>query len=226
MKRPRSRSSSAALAQFRQNWSISPEMDQACTLFTTAIGTCAIAWGPKGIIGVSLPSDDNGETRAFIMRRCPDAKEQPPTETVKAVIADIQSLLEGQACDLLNAELDMDGVPEFHRRVYAVARQIPPGQTMTYGQIAEKLKAPGTSRAVGQALGSNPFPIIVPCHRILSSSGGAGGFSAPGGLDTKMKILNIERVHAPEESSLFGSLPLAVAPRRPRGYSAGRRRQS
>ncbi|MEQ1754963.1 MAG: methylated-DNA--[protein]-cysteine S-methyltransferase [Micropepsaceae bacterium] len=226
MKRPASHSSSAALAQIRQNWSISPEMDQACTLFTTAIGTCAVAWGPKGIIGVSLPADDSDVTRAFISRRFPDAQDQTPPVEIAAVIADIQSLLAGESRDLLNAQLDLDAVPEFHRRVYEVTRLIPPGQTMTYGQIAEKLEAPGTSRAVGQALGANPFPIIVPCHRILASSGGAGGFSAPGGLDTKLKMLNIERLHAPEDSSLFGSLPLAVAPRRPRGYSGGRRRLS
>jgi methylated-DNA-[protein]-cysteine S-methyltransferase len=87
---------------------------------------------------------------------------------------------------------------------------------MTYGQIAQRLKAPGTARAIGQALGANPFPIIVPCHRVLGANGAVGGFSAPGGVETKLRILNMERRNAPFEPSLFADLPLAPPPRRMR----------
>lgn len=215
MKLSASLSSSVALAKLGQNWSISPQMGPAFALFNTPIGTCSIAWGPAGIVGLGLPGADTEENRTNMCKRFPGAKEQAPTPDLSAIITDIQALLSGEPRDLMTAVLDYADVPDFHRRVYEVTRSIPPGETLTYGQVSQKLNAPGTARAVGQALGSNPFPIIVPCHRILAAGGGAGGFSAPGGLETKMKILNIERKNAPLVPSLFDDLPLAPPPRRP-----------
>lgn len=219
-------SSSAGLVQNGQNWSLSLPMEPSFVLFETAIGTCAIAWGSRGIVGLSLPAGNSDTPRAGIAKRFPDVAERQPEPEIETVVLDIQALLAGEARDLLGATLDFDGIPDFHRRVYEVTRAIPPGQTLTYGQVSDRLKAPGTSRAVGQALGANPFPIIVPCHRILAASGKAGGFSAPGGLDTKLKMLNIERVHAEGEQGLFGSLPLAIPPGRWRTIPNSRRRQS
>jgi methylated-DNA-[protein]-cysteine S-methyltransferase len=193
-------------------------MNRSFSLFNTPIGTCAIAWGEQGILGLSLPDDDPEVTRQFISARVTGAAESLPTPEVEAVIADIGRLLEGEPADLLGARLDLTGVSDFHKRVYDEARQIPPGSTMTYGQIAQRLKAPGTARAIGQALGANPFPIIVPCHRVLGANGAVGGFSAPGGVETKLRILNIERRNAPLEASLFADLPLAPPPRRMRPY--------
>lgn len=224
MKRPRWHSSSAGLAQIGQNWSLSLSMEPSFALFETAIGTCAIAWGAAGIVAVRLPADNDETQRAGIRARCPGAVETSPDAAVGQVIRDIKALLTGELRDLHDAILDMTGVPEFHRKVYDVTRQILPGQIMTYGQVSNRLKAPGTSRAVGQALGANPFPVIVPCHRVLASAGKAGGFSAPGGLDTKLKMLNIELVHAEQADSLFESLPLSVAPRRQRAEPRARRR--
>ena len=86
---------------------------------------------------------------------------------------------------------------EFDTAVYRVARDIPPGETLTYGEIAERLDDPGAARAVGQALGANPIPIIIPCHRVLAAGGRAGGFSAPGGVATKLELLEIERRRTP-----------------------------
>lgn len=215
MKLPAGLSSSAALAKPGQNWSISPQMGRAFALFNTPIGTCSIAWGQSGIIGLGLPDADTAENRASMSRRFPGIEEMTPAPSVSAIIEDIRALLAGEPRDMMSAELDYTGIPDFHRRVYEVSRAIPPGQTLTYGQVSQKLNAPGTARAVGQALGANPFPIVIPCHRILAANGGAGGFSAPGGLDTKMKILNIERRNAPLEPSLFDDLPLAPPPRRP-----------
>lgn len=148
--------------------------------FPTAIGTCGIWCGVRGITRVQLPevvAEEHGI--------------EPPPE-VRHAITRITSLLEGEPLDLLDLTLDMESVSEFHRRVYALTRQIPPGQTMTYGELATALGEPGAARAVGQALGSNPFPIIVPCHRVLASGGKAGGFSAPGGVETKHTLLEIE----------------------------------
>jgi methylated-DNA-[protein]-cysteine S-methyltransferase len=95
--------------------------------------------------------------------------------------------------DLSNVVLDMDGVPPFHQRVYALARRLLPGETVTYGELARRLGDPGAARAVGQALGANPFAPVVPCHRVLAASGRAGGFSANGGVSTKLRLLLIER---------------------------------
>ena len=191
-------------------------MNRSFSLFNTPIGTCAIAWGEQGILGLSLPDDDPEVTRQFISARATGAAESLPTLEVEAVMADIGRLLAGEPIDLLGARLDLTGVSDFHKRVYDEARRIPPGSTMTYGQIAQRLKAPGTARAIGQALGANPFPIIVPCHRVLGANGAVGGFSAPGGVETKLRILNIERRNAPLEAWLFADLPLAPPPRRVR----------
>ena len=111
-------------------------------------------------------------------------------------VAAISALLAGQPTeprDLGHLVLDMEGVPPFHQRVYALARQIPPGETVTYGELARQLGEPGAARAVGQALGANPFAPVVPCHRILAAHSGSGGFSAPGGVDTKLRMLLAER---------------------------------
>src|SRR5260370_802467 len=141
--------------------------------------------------------------RARLARRYPHAREAPPPAEVRRVIDRIVSLLGGQASDLSAAALDMDGVPEFDRRVYEVARGIAPGATLSYGEIAARLGERGLARDVGQALGRNPFPIIVPCHRVLAAGGKAGGFSANGGVTTKLRLLTIERARTSDAPTLF-----------------------
>jgi methylated-DNA-[protein]-cysteine S-methyltransferase len=112
---------------------------------------------------------------------------------IAQAIDGIVALLDGQARDLTDVPLDFDeSVPAFHRRVYDVARTIRPGTTLSYGEIAVRVGEPDAARAVGQALGRNPIPIIVPCHRVLAANGGTGGFSAPGGTATKLQLLAIE----------------------------------
>jgi methylated-DNA-[protein]-cysteine S-methyltransferase len=137
------------------------------------------------------------------VRRYPHAREAPPPAEVRCVIDGIVSLLGGQASDLSAAALDMDGVPEFDRRVYELARGIAPGATLSYGEIAARLGERGLARDVGQALGRNPFPIIVPCHRVLAAGGKAGGFSANGGVTTKLRLLTIERARTSDAPTLF-----------------------
>ena len=162
------------------------------TLFDTAIGPCGIAWGARGICGVQLPEADANATQARLRRRFPRACEGTPPPDVKRAIEGIVAQLRGEARDLTAMVLDMDRVPSFHRCVYTAARGIPPGATLSYGEIAAQLGEPGAARAVGQALGHNPFPIIVPCHRVLAAGGKTGGFSANGGVATKLKLLAIE----------------------------------
>jgi methylated-DNA-[protein]-cysteine S-methyltransferase len=185
-------------------------------LFDAAIGACAIAWGERGLLGVQLPEASEGRTRARMRRRFPDARETPPTLDVQRAIEGIVALLRGEAIDLSAVALDMAGVPPFDRRVYEVARTIPAGATLAYGDIAARLGKPGEARAVGQALGQNPFPLVVPCHRVLAAEGGIGGFSAHGGVATKLRLLSIERARTSAAPTLFDDLPLVAAPRRRR----------
>ena len=161
-------------------------------LFDTPVDACALVWGESGLVGVLLPDANEAATRRRIARRFPHAREAPPTTAVQPTIARVSALLHGAPDDLADVALDLSGVPPFHRRVYEVTRAIRPGTTLTYGEVAARLGEPHASRAVGQALGANPFPIIVPCHRVLAAGGKAGGFSASGGVRTKLRLLQIE----------------------------------
>jgi methylated-DNA-[protein]-cysteine S-methyltransferase len=183
-------------------------------IFPTALGACAILWKASGIVRVYLPERSEAATRSRIAARYPGAREAPPPVKVQRVIGDFVALLAGEDRDFADAPLDLQDTPDFHRRVYAIARTIRPGSTMTYGEIATRLGDRLLAREVGQALGKNPVPIIVPCHRVLAADGRTGGFSAPGGVDTKMRMLSIERARVTDEPMLFDSLALAARPRR------------
>ena len=176
-------------------------------LFETAIGRCAIAWSAEGIIGLALPEPDDRSLRIHMQRRHPGLKEGSAPPHVRGAIADIQRLLAGEKRDLTAVVLDMADIPEFDRSVYVEARSIAPGDTVTYGDLATRLGDPGLSRAVGQALGRNPIPIIVPCHRVLAAQGKIGGFSAPGGTSTKRQLLEIEGAR-----DVHPTLPWGVEP--------------
>ncbi len=161
-------------------------------LFDTPIGPCGLVWGARGLVGVLLPEASAGATRVRAQRRFAGAQETDAPAELQQVMARIVGLLSGNADSLQNITLDTSAVPRFNLRVYALARGILPGQTCTYGEVAARLGEPQAARAVGQALGANPFPIIVPCHRILAAGGKSGGFSAPGGARTKLRLLEIE----------------------------------
>jgi methylated-DNA-[protein]-cysteine S-methyltransferase len=177
--------------------------DQHFCLFDTAIGACGVEWGPRGINGMQLPMGDEDKTRARIRQRRGDIAETAPTAEVQATIDRVVALLAGKPDDLTDIPLDLAGVPEFNRGVYDIARKIPPGQTMTYGDIARKLGGVELSRDVGQALGRNPCPIVVPCHRVLAVGNKPGGFSARGGVSTKLKMLAIEGAVVNHTPGLF-----------------------
>ena len=164
-------------------------------LFETALGTGGVAWGGRGILGIQLPEPDAGRVRRRLERRFLNARAGPPPPAVQAAITGMTDLLGGQPVDLSQVELDLERVPDFARQVYAVARTIPAGQTLSYGQIAARLGEPRLAREVGQALAQNPFPIVVPCHRVVAAGGRLGGFSAYGGVSTKQRLLEIERAN-------------------------------
>lgn len=191
-------------------------VDYGFALFDTEIGRCGIVWGRRGIAGVQLPEAREAETRTRVLQRYQGAREAHPPPEVQRTIDGIAALLRGEPGDLSGAVLDMDALPPFHRRVYNVARTIPPGAVVSYGELAAECGAPGAARAVGQALGRNPFALVVPCHRVLAANRRAGGFSAHGGVALKLHLLSLEgvqvqrapvpatgpAVHAPAESDL------------------------
>ena len=156
-------------------------------LFDTPIDCCGIVWNGRGIAGVQLPETDRRAVHNRILRRFPGACEAVPPADVQRVVDDIAALLNGEPRDLGYAKIDTAALPDFHRRVYDVARTIPAGATLSYGEIAERLGDRLLAREVGEALGQNPFPLIVPCHRVLAAGGKMGGFSARGGVRTKLR---------------------------------------
>ena len=172
-------------------------------IFDTAIGSCGIAWGERGIVAVQLPMSSAEKTRQRLHQRYSDITEAIPPAAVRSAIDAIGELLAGKPNDLADIALDLEGVPEFNRRVYDIARKIPPGKTLTYGDIAKRLGGVELSRDVGQALGHNPCPVVVPCHRVLAAGGKPGGFSANGGVVTKLKMLAIEGAYVNHTPSLF-----------------------
>lgn len=171
-------------------------------VFETPIGLCGIAWGPDGITRTALPADEPGRMAAWL-RRGGDVPGDPPAPVLTA-IEEIGALLGGAAPSLQDIRLDLSGLDDLDRRIYARAREILPGMTRSYGEIAADLGDPMLARTVGQAMAKNRFPIIVPCHRVLAAGGRSGGFSAPGGIATKRRMLAIESVHARREGDLFG----------------------
>ena len=173
------------------------------TLFDTPIGTCSLVWRDDKVVGLRLPEASPSATRARIKRRWAGAEEQTAPPAMQAVIDRVLALLGGRRVDLSDVPLDFGDAPQFHQRAYAVARSVPAGQTITYGEIARRLGMPHESREVGQAMGKNPIAIIMPCHRVLGADGKMGGFSATGGVAIKRRILEIEGAAALSAGPLF-----------------------
>ena len=174
------------------------------TLFDTVIGWAGLAWNDRGLVGAHLPERDPDVARRSFVRRFPEAVEGEPPEALAPVIAGVRALMRGEKADLSAAVLDLDRVPAFNAQVYEIARRIAPGETRTYGEIATQLGDKLLARDVGAALGQNPWPIIVPCHRVTAAGGKLGGFSARGGARTKLKLLAIEGAPAAAQAELFG----------------------
>jgi methylated-DNA-[protein]-cysteine S-methyltransferase len=186
-------------------------------IFETGIGRCGIAWGDLGIIGVHLPEAREIETRRRMLRQYPDARELRPPLNVEVAIEGIGALLRGGPADLSDVTLDVSGIPYFNQRVYAFTRAIPRGETRSYGEIATALRISGAVHAVAQALGRNPFVIIVPCHRVLDAGGYADNISAHSGVISKRRLLSIEGARGPVSGKTLFDVLLPVAPPRSHG---------
>lgn len=196
-------------------------MTAGFALFDTAIGRCGVAWGDHGLLGVQLPEADDAVTRARLLQKAPGVQKATPPADVQRACNAMTELLNGEAADLSFIVLDTGHLPAFNRGVYDIARTIAPGETLTYGDIATRLGDKLLSRAVGKALGENPLPIVIPCHRVLAAGGKTGGFSANGGVTTKFRMLAIERARIAtrdtEDAPMLFDPGLSIAPRRRRG---------
>ena len=184
-------------------------MSNNFAIFDSAIGACGIVWNARGVAGVQIHDGTEAATRSRLLRRFAGAQEAKPPAHVQQAIDGVVALLRGEKRDLNEVTIDTEELPEFNRKVYVIARTIPPGSTLTYGEIAERLGDKLLAREVGQALGQNPIPLIVPCHRVLAAGGKTGGLSAPGGVVSKLRLLTIEGAQ-PNGPTLFDNLPLVA----------------
>ncbi len=151
--------------------------------FTTPLGTCAIAWSDHGLTRFLLPDPD----------RSPSDTQCDPPGWVAEVIERIKRHLAGEAQDFADVRFDYGRMPPFQRAVLTATLRVKPGHTVTYGDLATELGQPlSACRAVGTALGSNPLPLLIPCHRVVAANGNMTGFSAPGGVGTKARLLALE----------------------------------
>lgn len=180
-------------------------------LFDTAIGAVGVAWSTDGITRLQLPESSRSSTERRLRGRSVSTVKGQPPPPIERAIDDVQRYMAGERIDFADTTLDLTGVGPFHRSIYEALRRIGWGETTTYGALARQAGDPGAARAVGQAMGRNPVPVIIPCHRVLASGGKAGGFSAFGGADTKQRLLALEGVRLGSEMPLLPGL--LVAPR-------------
>jgi len=182
---------------------------QRTSLFDTALGACGIAWSERGVTRFQLPEADRAATQRRLQRRVavnPGPHDPPPA--IREAITLVRRYLAGERVDFSPITVDLAEVGEFHRKIYAALRTVGWGQTASYGDLAKQVDAPGAARAVGQAMGRNPIPVIIPCHRVLAAGRGIGGFSAYGGTVTKERLLALEGVHLGSgQLALPGLLP-------------------
>lgn len=176
------------------------------TVVDTAVGPCGLAWTDAGVVGFALPAGDAAATARDLATRHPEAvaiaEPDLPAE-IADVVAAVRELLAGGTTDLAWVPVDLPTGPDLAHRAWAHIRTIPPGRTETYGEVAAALGMPGAAQAIGRAIGDNPVPVIVPCHRVVGADGRLTGFSAHGGLDTKRRLLEVEGAAVVAQRRLF-----------------------
>jgi methylated-DNA-[protein]-cysteine S-methyltransferase len=177
------------------------------TVFETLNGFAGIAWSPRGVTSFALPASSQQAAERDMRRRAPSAIRAEPSPPVARIIADVRRYFLGEKIDFAEVPLDVVAQDSFFAQVYAHVRSLRWGETTTYGAVARELGAePQAARDVGQAMATNPVPLIVPCHRVLAAGGRIGGFSAPGGSQSKARMLELEQAlpgTAPPNQSSF-----------------------
>lgn len=167
-------------------------MQHYYTTFKTTLGQCAVLWTGCGLKRLQLPERNAEAAARMLVRGVPDAVKSAPVPCVAVFIKMVQKYLCGRRIDFSEVATDMDGCTIFQRKVYDATQSLEWGETASYGEIARRIGSPNASRAVGGALGANPLPLVVPCHRVLAAGKKLGGFS--GGLATKARLLALEGV--------------------------------
>jgi methylated-DNA-[protein]-cysteine S-methyltransferase len=191
------------MALFVQGATMSQAKQSYCVFEVTG-GFCGIAWNSAGITRLCLPVGGADAATQMLLRRVPASAPEAPHAQIAATIAAVQRYFRGETVDFSGVRLELAGQGEFHQRIYQALRKVGWGQTTTYGTLARELGAGAqAARAVGEAMARNPIPLIVPCHRVLAAGGELGGFSAPGGASTKMRMLELEGVRHSHQQSLF-----------------------
>lgn len=161
-------------------------------IFNTSLGLFGIGWTERGLARLLLPGQDEAAMLEHLQAK--GGRQGEPSRAIAALMDRIEDYAEGERVDFSATVLDLAGIPDFHRRAYTLLLEIGWGETVTYGDLARNLGDVGLSRAVGQAMGANPIPLVIPCHRVLASDGKPGGFSAPGGAVSKLRMLALEGV--------------------------------
>jgi methylated-DNA-[protein]-cysteine S-methyltransferase len=177
--------------------------DDFCyALIETDIGPVGIAWTPRGLARVMLPARDREATLRRLLRDIPDAAEAPPPPSLAPLVDGLKAYGRGEQVDFSDVPVDLSGLDRFHSAIYAALARVGYGETTTYGALAAEAGFPSAARETGAALGRNPVPLVLPCHRVLAAGGALGGFSAPGGTATKEKLLALEGVRTgpPEQT--------------------------
>jgi methylated-DNA-[protein]-cysteine S-methyltransferase len=183
-------------------------------IFDTAVGRCGIAWSQAGIVTVQLPEAREIDTRRRLLRLHPEARELPLPTNAEIAIEGIAAALRGRDADFADVALDMESIPPFNRRVYEFVRTIPRGETRSHDEVASALRVPGALHSVTQAIGKNPFMIIVPCHRVMAAGQHAERISPNAGAISRRHLLSIEGNRPAAGRTLFDAL-LPVTPPRP-----------
>ncbi|MFO0760030.1 MAG: methylated-DNA--[protein]-cysteine S-methyltransferase [Byssovorax sp.] len=182
--------------------SIHPREASGHLLLPTSFGVCVLAFSSKGLVFFQLPERTEKMTLARVLRHVSSAEGAPPG-WMKDALARLDRYFAGEDEDLLSIPVDLDGVPPFHRKVYEAMRRIRRGHVWTYAELAREAGSPQAFRAVGQAMAKNPIPVVIPCHRVVAAGGKPGGFSAPGGLVTKERLLRLEGASLSPQAPLF-----------------------
>lgn len=175
-------------------------MDERHLMFPTAFGTGGLAWRDQGLTRLLIPERDASIVERRLSGGMKTEAGEAPEWVAWAIVA-LQRYFAGRHIDFAGINLDLSGCSAFHRRIYQALQGIGWGQTTTYGALAAEVGAPDAARAIGQAMGRNPLPIIIPCHRVLASGGKIGGFSSPGGATTKERLLVLEGVRRPQSET-------------------------